>query len=126
MKSKVTKIIAAVAGVADNLLTGGKLASVISAITGDSTMSDTEKEQALKELEMILADTQNARDNETARDTSANTSWLSKNVHELIAIALVCAFIGTVYIVRIPQSIELASSVTLVLGYLFGKTKPEK
>jgi len=106
-----------VLGIAKNLIT-------------NSDKSDEEKQELLahhREMEKeYLADVQNARDNETQRDTSVNATWLSKNIHELIAIAVVGAWVITWWIASaIPQE-DIRMAVMLILGYLYGRTKPQK
>lgn len=125
-KTKLGKIIEAVAGTADKIITGGKLSSVIKAITGDTESTVEEKEQMLKELDILLKDTQNARDNETARDTSDNAPWISKIIHELIAIMVVSSWIISWWLPAIASVADPRDAVMLILGYLYGRTKPQK
>lgn len=106
-----------VLGMAKNLITG-------------SSISNDDKQALLthhREMEKeYLKDVQNARDNETARDTDPNSSFLSKNIHELIALAIICVWIVTwFYKPKISYS-EITGVVTLILGYLYGRTTPQK
>jgi len=113
-------------------------------ITG-SNKSAEEKRALLtahSELEKeYLKDVQNARDNETARDISPNSSWLSKNIHEIIAIQFVAGWfivlwfvidlfvsgkITVTEMVLILAATGLKDMVLLILGYLYGRTKPQR
>jgi len=98
-------------------------------------------EMALESFRIEAQDAQNARDNETARDTNENSSWLSKNIHEIIAILFVVGWFFTLYwtinlfidgiitvnqLVLILAATGLKDMVLLILGYLYGRTKPQK
>lgn len=84
-----------------------------------------QKRLGIKEQEIYLTDAQNARDNETARDTNENSSWLSKNIHEIIATAVFGAWIASLFIATKGAPSEIREIVMLVGGYLFGRTKPQ-
>lgn len=77
------------------------------------------------DYELFLEDTQDARVNETARDISENSSFLSKNVHEIIALAVVGAWLVSWYLKPKIDYGEITSIVSLILGYLYGRTKPQ-
>jgi len=96
----------------------------------EMTTPDAEAREALTaemaSLEVeYLKDVQNARDNETARDTDPNASFLSKNIHEMIALGVVGAWIATWYFVPTIGHEEITGVVTLILGYLYGRTRPQ-
>lgn len=124
---KLGKILGKVVQGADKLLTDGKISEVINSITGNTQLTEEERQQALKELDLYLADVQNARDNETARDNNENSSWLSKNIHELIGIALVLAFIISLWYTPIENGQDMIERTAMcVLTYLYGRSQPDK
>lgn len=124
-KTVLGKIIKAVAGTADQILTGGKLSGVINAISGSDELTPAEKDHALEELQIILTDVQSARDNETKRDVSPYASFLSKNIHEMIAILVIGGWGVTWFVETVIPQIQITGAVMLILGYLYGKSKPE-
>jgi len=73
-----------------------------------------------------LLDVQNARDNETTRDTDPNASFLSKNIHEMIALLVVGGWMVSWFIKTEITQADLIGVVTLILGYLYGRSKPQK
>ena len=73
-----------------------------------------------------LLDVQNARDNETARDIDPNASFLSKNIHEMIALLVVAGWMVSWFIKTEITQADLIGVVTLILGYLYGRSKPQK
>lgn len=112
-----------------------------------SPLSNELKAELQSELtqahEAFIQDTQDARANETARDTSENSSWLSKNIHEMIAILVVVPWVGLliysfVMVLNNRDSINLddikmlfsifgiTNVVSLILGYLYGRSTPQK
>lgn len=99
--------------------------------------------QLLEAHELYIQDTQDARANETARDNSENSSWLSKNIHEMIAIMVVVPWVGLliysfVMVLSNPEAINLdnikmlfsifgiTNVVSLILGYLYGRSTPQR
>jgi len=84
-----------------------------------------QKRLGIQEQEMYLTDAQSARDNETLRDTNINSSWLSKNIHEIIALAVFGAWIASLFVATIGAPEGIREIVMLVGGYLFGRTKPQ-
>ena len=89
------------------------------------------QEFELKKMEFELEffkegtkDAQNARDNETKRDISHETGFLTKNIHELIAIVIVGAWIVSWYVVP-EKDQKIVDVVMLILGYLYGRTRPQ-
>lgn len=82
-------------------------------------------ENDLKLFESSLLDTQNARNNETARDISEHAGWLSKNIHEIIAIAVVGGWMFTWFYKPEINPLDIKDMVVLILGYLYGRTKPQ-
>lgn len=99
------------------------------------------EEMALESFRIEAQDAQNARDNETARDTSEHAGWLSKNIHEIIALAFVFGWFAVLgwtinlfikdvitvnQLVLILAATGLKDMVLLILGYLYGRTRPQK
>ena len=136
MKIKDTKIGAYLKDKAPNVLNivgdllpdSGALGIIKNII--DATVPDPkDKALILSDIEGMeseyLKDVQNARDNETARDTDPNAGFLSKNIHEIIALAVVGSWIVSWYCRTIIQPEEITGVVTLILGYLYGRTKPQ-
>ena len=118
-------MIKSILGTADTILTGGNLRTVLNAITGSDELTEEQKDHALEEVQLYLSETQDARRNETARDISQYSSFLSKNIHEMIAIIVIGGWMVTWFVkVEIPQ-IQITGAVMLILGYLYGKSKPE-
>lgn len=113
-----------------NLLPDSGVLGIAKNLISKSTISSAEKEALLiehSELEKeYLKDVQNARDNETARDIDPNSSWLSKNIHELIAISLIGAWVVTWWVSATIDQEDVRTAVMLILGYLYGRTKPQK
>ena len=85
----------------------------------------SQRAELKSDYELFLQDTQDARSNETQRDVSEHSSWLSKNVHELIAIAVIGGWLVTWYFKPQIDYAEITGVVTLILGYLYGRTKPQ-
>lgn len=84
-----------------------------------------EREAAIARLiELNNADVADARENETKRDTSENSSWLSKNVHELIALMVSSAWILSWWIPAVVAHGDVKDIVLVIMGYLFGRTMP--
>lgn len=84
-----------------------------------------DRELALGILDLEFKDVQNARDNETARDISQYSSFLSKNIHEIIALTVIGSWIITWFLETRVEDGIIASAVMLILGYLYGRTKPQ-
>jgi hypothetical protein len=113
---------------------GGAISETMEMLRGEDSMEakellmelDLKKMEIENELFKLQAqDVQNARDNETARDISENASFLSKNIHEIIALLVVGTWVFTWFFkTEISQS-DLVGVVTLILGYLYGRTKPQ-
>ena len=110
---------------------------------GDDLLRELEKNKTyyIEEIELYLKDVDSARTNETKRDISENSSWLSKNIHEIIALQFVVGWFVMICILFnlfLKKSINLNELVTLlaatgikdmvllILGYLYGRTKPQK
>lgn len=108
-------------------LTGNEwLSSISNSITTSKELKEEQKQAALSLYIEDLKDVQSARDNETLRDSDENSSWLSKNIHEMIAIVITVSWIVT-WFIEIDQDIRLqiTSAVMLIYGYLYGRTKPQ-
>ncbi len=135
--NKAKELIPELIPIAANLVTGGAVSKV-----GAILKSKSEKDQKHKDLliefdkfkmdferemfELEAEDAQNARDNETKRDTSEHSSWLSKNIHEMIAGIVVLGWVVTWYYKPVIDYDDIKGVVTLILGYLYGRTKPQK
>lgn len=122
-KTIAGKIIQSVIGTADNLLTGGNLSKVISAITGDETMTAEDKTLAIQELNIILLDVQQARDSNARIQESANASFLAKNTAYILDIGvfvLIVAMMIGLFFFEIPVAnkdlFNLASGS--ILGFM--------
>ncbi len=111
--------------VGDVLPDKGVLGIVKGLIDKDDTLTTKDKETALKMLDLEFRDVQNARDNETARDVSEYSSVLSKNIHEIIALFVIIAWVVSWWIVPEIAESNIANAVMLILGYLYGRTKPQ-
>lgn len=125
--SQGTNLVNAVGGILDDVIT--TKAEKIELANEESKSArdyDLEKKRlGIKEDEMYLGDAQNARDNETLRDNNENASWLSKNIHEVIAILFVVPFVVSWFITTITIPEIAGQAVMLILGYLYGRTKPQ-
>jgi len=123
------KIIPSAGDLVGNLLPDKGVLGMVKNLITKSDISDDDKQSLLiehSELEKeYLKDVQNARDNETARDTDPNSSWLSKNIHELIAGTIVSAWVFTWFYKPEIGYAEITGVVTLILGYLYGRSKPQ-
>jgi len=124
------KIIPSAGDLVGHLLPDKGVLGIVKNLITKSDISDDAKQALLiehSELEKeYLKDVQNARDNETARDTDPNSSWLSKNIHELIALTIISVWVLTwFYKPQISYS-EITGVVTLILGYLYGRTTPQR
>lgn len=113
---------------------GGALKDTIGLLSGIDTpeakgvLNDLKIQQMEIERDFYkieAQDTQNARDNETARDISENAGFLSKNIHEIIAIAVIGSWIVTWFIKLEFNSQDILGAVMLILGYLYGRSKPQ-
>lgn len=132
---------------------GGPLAGVaVSALAGKLGVEDTleavqeavqkpENRERIMELEQekfksILADKQNARDREV-KISNSGASWLAKNIVPLLAVIVVCSWVGIQYAminIEIQQSMRelvarvlgtLDGALMLVLAYFFGASTKE-
>ena len=101
------------------------LTNIAGQITTSKELNEQQKSIALEYHKSDLLDVQNARDNETLRDNNINSTWLSKNIHELIALVVIGAWIST-WFMNLPDVVMIAKdAVMLILGYLYGRTKPQ-
>ena len=125
LKDKAPKVLDVVGDLLPNNGTLGIVKNIISSGSG----SQEDKDKMLAELADLekeyLKDVQNARDNETARDNNPNSSFLTKNIHEMIAIGVVLGWISSWYFKPFIEYGEITGVVTLILGYLYGRTKPQ-
>ena len=132
--------------IGDLLPDKGVIGIVKNIISNDTSKSKQERDEALKHLvsleELYLKDVQQARDSETKRDTSKNSSWLSKNIHEILALMVVGGFMmlmwGVVFVVLFKFSVislpelkllleifGIKEIVSLILGYMYGRSRPQ-
>ena len=126
-KKNLGQILKGIGLTVDKLVTGGAVSQVLGAITGDTSLTPENKEQLVKELDLVLKDIDSARDNETARDTSESAPWISKVIHEVIAIILLTAFVLSLWYAPVTGAVDmLERSVLMVLSYLYGKSVPDK
>ncbi len=129
-KTKVGKFLGGL-GTAGGKILGDIVAGVnpVSAILSSLNVGDIKQEDAEAALnlhELDLEDVKNARENKTKITTSENSPFISKIIHEVIAIVIIGAWIYSWYRQTIIPSSEIASAVMLILGYLFGRTSPNK
>lgn len=103
-----------VLGIAKNLISNSDLTQELKS----SLYQDIDRE--------LLKDVQNARNNETTRDISEHSSWLSKNIHEMIALSVVGGWLVTWYFRPQIEYGEITGVVTLILGYLYGRSMPHR
>lgn len=120
-----SNLLGKIVGIGGKLLTGSPIAALSELLGKDKEITPEQKNHALEMFRLDLQDTQNARDNETARDTSENSPWLSKNIHEIIALFIIGAWVVSWYTLTKTDSAIIANAATLVLGYLFGRTQPQ-
>jgi hypothetical protein len=129
-KTKVGKFLQTLGDAGKNVLTSiasGKdpVSAIISAVTGGA-MSTEDAELAFKYHQEDLKDTKNARDNKTAITTSKEAPLMSKLIHEIIAIAVIGAWIVSWFVPILVPSIQITGAVMLILGFLYGKSQPNK
>lgn len=128
-KTKLGKFLQGLGNVGVNVVRGiseGKspIGAILGAVSGGS-MSQENADLALKIHQEDLKDVQNARDNETARDNSQFAGFLSKNIHEIIALFVIVSWVITWFVKSVIPPTEITSAVMLILGYLYGRTKPQ-
>lgn len=129
-KTKLGKFLQTIGGgaldVVKNIASGkDPVSAILAAVTG-GTVSKEDAELAFKYHQEDLKDTQNARDNETVRDTSQYSGWLSKNIHELIALSVSGAWMFSLWIPTVVASADIKDVVLIIMGYLFGRSQPNK
>jgi len=108
-------------------LTGqGWLNNIAAQISTSKDISEAQKSLALELFKLDIEDVKNARDNETQRDISEHSSWLSKNIHELIALVVVGFWIITWFKATVIDENTIIQAVLLILGYLYGRSQPQK
>ena len=94
-----------------------------------------------KDIELAYIKTvTNAQDNAMKVDTSENAGWLSKNIHELIAILMTLAWFGLVGLclnLYLKEKIEIADigiilvasgvkdMILMIYAFLYGRSKPQ-
>jgi len=101
------------------------LNNIAGLISTSKEVSEEQKKIAVSMYQLDLQDTQDARANETARDTNEYSSWLSKNIHEIIALVVIGCWMVTWFVKVVIDPIIISSAVMLILGYLYGRTQPE-
>ncbi len=128
-KTKLGKFLQGLGNVGVNVVRGiseGKspISSILGAVAGGS-MSKEDADLALKLHQEDLKDVQNARNNETLRDQSEFAGFLSKNIHEIIALFVIASWVITWFVKSVIPPTEITGAVMLILGYLYGRTKPQ-
>jgi len=103
----------------------GVFNSVLKAVVSKSLDQET-ADKLLEFHREDLKDVQNARDNETKRDNSKNAPFISKVIHELIALLVITAWIFALFFNISDNDLQLHSAVMLILGYLYGKSRPNR
>lgn len=103
-------------------------------------LAELEKQGQLKEVEMIIADRDSAREREMVIATSENASWLNKCVTPILALGTVVMSF-TLFLVVIFVDVDvnsgakdiliyvlgaLNSAMTMVLAYYFGSSVGSK
>ena len=103
-------------------------------------LAELEKQGQLKEVEMIIADRDSAREREMVIATSENASWLNKCVTPILALGTVSMSFG-LFLVVIFVDVDinsgakdiliyvlgaLNSAMTMVLAYYFGSSVGSK
>ncbi len=94
-------------------------------------------EEANREIEAYLKDTQNARERDIQANNSANSSWLAKNITSILALSTTVLTFGiffyvfraTIDTVNKDIIIYVLGALTAIMGqtfsYYFGSTKRE-
>ena len=107
--------------------TVGETLSKVGDIADRFIHTKEDKEAFIKEMKQLTnEEVANARANETARDTNEFSSWLSKNIHEIIALLVIGCWIISWFVVTVVPVQVISSAVMLILGYLYGKSQPDK
>ena len=94
---------------------------------------ETERAYDLQELQTYIADKDSARKRDIEANNSANSSWLSRNIAPLLAIAWTLAAVGIILLsffgfIHSDKGIEaqiitgVFGIVMLILGYYFGSS----
>lgn len=109
-------------------LTGQEwLNKVSKLIISDKNIDIEKKQEAFEMYKLDIQDTQDARKNETSRDTSEHSSFLSKNIHELTIIVLVLMLAYSMFFKSDENHVNiLVRFVEMIFIYLFGRSKPQK
>lgn len=122
--SIVNEIKEAVKGANPKNIISGAIEKLIDGADKFIRTKDEKDAFIVKLIELNNEDVQNARSNETLRDTSENSGWLSKNVHELIALSVSAMWGLSIYLPAVVPHGDVKDVVMLVFGYLFGKSMP--
>ena len=113
-------------------ITGGKVSDIIEAITGDTELTEIEKQMLVKELEQDVIEMQEV--SSRWKSDMASDSWLSKNVRPL---SLVFLTISMFTYILLDSSLEgfnideqwislLGNLLMLVYGGYYGSRALEK
>lgn len=122
-----TNIINSVGNVLDNLITtkAEKQELQNEEFKAERDYILEQKRLGIKETELYLSDAQSARSHETSRDNNQNSSWLSKNIHEIIALLFTIPFVVSWFFINIELPAIASQAIMLILGYLYGRSKPQ-
>lgn len=125
--SEGSNIVNAVGGVLDNLVTtkAEKKELENEEAKAERSFILEQKKLGIQEQELYINDVSDARNNETLRDNNENTGFLSKYIHEIIALIFVIPFVISWFIIDIKLPEIAGQAVMLILGYLYGRTKPQ-
>lgn len=120
-KTIAGKIIQGLIGTADQLLTGGNLAKVIGAVTGNPEYTEDDKKLIIDELNIILLDVQQARDANVRIQESEKASWLAKNTAYILDLGMftliILMMIGLMFI-QVPAANK--DLFNIAAGSVFG------
>ena len=76
----------------------------------------------IEEAKALLADTDSARQNQTRIQESANASWLSKNVHSFLALAIIgltfSMYFSIIWFGTLKANSEMKDIIIYILGAL--------
>lgn len=113
-------IVGNIIGAGGELLTGD-VAGALKKLFDKGEISEDEYKESLEIAKLEFDDLKDARKNETLRDTSEHTDWLGKNIHEMVILTLVLAWLSFKWFKPELNVQDVKEAVMLTLAYLFGK-----
>lgn len=137
--NKIKKPIGGILDFAGNITDIGFIEKAGELISGSTTLTAEEKEQALKFLSVDVADRAAARDMQVKIATSENAGWISKNFLYILASvtslsAIIFGFM--LFYVDFPESnkrlvemfadIYVFSGALMILNFFFGSSEGSK